>query len=76
MKDQGKQQDQKITQSGEVELTEEELDQVAGGWTWGTNKIENVSEKLKGDVWVKESVRSISDSAISGHDVSNISKKK
>ena len=47
MKDKEKKQDQTITSAGEVELTEEELDQVAGGFTWLDNKgkrIDGVGE--------------------------------
>ena len=50
MKDQDKKQDQTITPAGEVELTEEELDQVAGGWKVEEGEQKSVREKLKGDI--------------------------
>ncbi len=50
MKDQDKKQDQIITPAGEVELTEEELDHVAGGWKVEEGEQKSVREKLKGDI--------------------------
>ncbi len=49
MKNQDKQQDQKVTSTEEVELTEEELDQASGGWSWGASQSFDGTKSGKGN---------------------------